>query len=81
MLVRFEVESSEPIQRVELMLNDGQPPLAATFPVGLGEQDGRYFRALAFKPVINGTWTLTVRAFGAGALTASTTCPGVTVTF
>jgi hypothetical protein len=73
------VSASRPISRIELGLDDGEPPMVATFNVGGGDQDGRYFRAIAFKPVRSGAFTLTVRAVGSGGIQAMTTCPGVTV--
>jgi hypothetical protein len=61
------------------LLEDGEPPMVANFNVGGGDQDGRYFRAIAFKPVRNGTFTLSVRAYGSGGLQTTTTCGGITV--
>jgi hypothetical protein len=87
MLVRFEISAVRPVTKVELDLDDSEPALVASFNVGAGEQDGRYFRAMAFKPVINGTFNLTIRAYVQGAIGAGShtlistvTCPGVTVT-
>lgn len=82
------MSSVQPVTRIELGLTDGEPAMVASFNVGAGEQDGRYFRALAFKPVRNGTFDLVLRAYvqgaiGAGSyrLVATTTCPGVNITF
>lgn len=82
LLVRFDAGSSEPIVRVEFDLeNDGEPAVPITFPSGVGF-DGRYVRALAFKPTINGTWPLLVSATDAVGRKASARCsPGVTVGF
>lgn len=60
MLIRFDV-SGPPIVRVELSLNDGERPVLIDFPPPY-PPDGRYVRALAFKPVVSGTWTLRVGA-------------------
>jgi hypothetical protein len=83
------VAAVAPVTRIELNLNDdNEPPMVVSFNVGAGEQDGRYFRALAFKPVRNGTYDLVVRAYVAdpigpasNRLVATTSCPGVNVTF
>jgi Fibronectin type III domain len=82
LLVRFDAGSSEPIVRLDLDLeNDGEPAVPVTFPAGVGF-DGRYVRALAFKPTINGTWPLLVVATDAVGRKASARCtPGVTVGF
>ncbi len=82
LLVRFDAGSSEPIVRLDLDLeNDGEPAVPVTFPAGVGF-DGRYIRALAFKPTINGTWPLLVSATDAVGRKASARClPGVTVGF
>lgn len=82
MLVRFDAGSSEPIVRLDFDLeNDGEPAVPVTFPAGVGF-DGRYVRALAFKPTINGTWPLFVTATDAVGRKASARClPGVTVGF
>lgn len=80
--MRFEAGSDFPIVSLVLDLeNDGEPGVAVTFPVGVG-YDGRYIRALAFKPTINGTWPLVVTATDAVGRTGQTRClPGVTVMF
>lgn len=82
MLIRFDAGSSEPIVRLDLDLEgDGEPPIQVTFPAGLGF-DGRYVRALAFKPTVNGTWPLVVTAYDAVGRVSATRCsPGVTVIF
>ena len=59
MLIRFEVSSDHPITEIAVGLNDGEPPLVAKFS---GFPDGRYYRALAFKPVRNGDWILNIMA-------------------
>ena len=80
-LVRFDAGSSEPISRIEIDLEgDGEPGVPMIFPVGVGF-DGRYIRALAFKPTINGTWPLVVTATDTAGRTNATRCtPGITVT-
>ncbi len=82
LLVRFEAASSEPVVRLDLDLeNDGEPAVPVTFQAGVGF-DGRYIRALAFKPTVNGTWPLLVSATDAVGRKASARCaPGVTVGF
>jgi hypothetical protein len=82
LLVRFDLGSSEAIVRLDLDLeNDGEPAVPITFPAGVGF-DGRYVRALAFKPTINGTWPLLLTATDAVGRKASARClPGVTVGF
>jgi hypothetical protein len=45
-------------------------------------RDGRYVRALSFKPTVNGTWPLRVSAKDSAGHAASTVGPDpVTVTF
>ncbi|HET9011668.1 MAG TPA: hypothetical protein VFN38_07610, partial [Gemmatimonadaceae bacterium] len=61
MTIRFEASSAAPIVRLQVGLDDGAPPVVVDFPTPR-PPDGRYLRAVAFKPVRNGTWTLTVRA-------------------
>jgi hypothetical protein len=80
-LVRFDAGSSDPITRIEIDLDgDGEPGVPAIFPVGVGF-DGRYIRALAFKPTSNGTWPLIVTATDTAGRTNATRCtPGITVT-
>lgn len=81
-LVRFDLGSDEPITRVELDLDgDGEPAVPVVFPVGRGF-DGRYIRALAFKPTVNGTWPLVVTAWDAAGRVGVTRCsPGIMVGF
>lgn len=68
-----------PPDRVEFdLVEDGEPPQVVAFPASAGT-DSRYFRAFAFKPTREGTFTLAVRAFLAGALVGWTTCPDVVV--
>jgi hypothetical protein len=80
-LIRFDAGSSDPISRIEIDLDgDGEPGVPVIFPVGVGF-DGRYIRALAFKPTINGTWPLIVSATDTAGRTNATRCtPGITVT-
>lgn len=82
MTVRFEVESDQPVQRLEVdLVDDGEPAQEVAFGVGLAF-DGRYWRALAFKPTVNGTWPLRLRAWNVRGEFGETVCrPGVTVTF
>jgi hypothetical protein len=82
LLVRFDAGSSEAIVEITLDLeNDGEPAVPLKFPTGVGF-DGRYVRALAFKPTINGTWPLLVTAVDDVGRKASARClPGVTVGF
>lgn len=82
LLVRFEAEADAPVARLELDLEgDDEPAIPVTFPTGAGF-DGRYVRALAFKPTRNGTWPLVLRATTVAGATGATRCtPGVTVTF
>lgn len=61
LLIRFEAASDLAITEVTLGLNDGEQPIPIMFK-NEPRIDGRYVRALAFKPTINGTFTLTVRA-------------------
>lgn len=83
------MSSPRPVTRFELdLVEDNEPALVASFNVGAGEQDGRYFRAMGFKPVVNGTFTLATRAYAQGAagpgsftLIATTWCSGVNVGF
>lgn len=82
MLIRFDAGSSEAILRIELDLEgDGEPSILVNFS-GEPGRDGRYFRALAFKPTVNGTWPLVVTAYDAVGRKGATRCtPGVTVIF
>jgi hypothetical protein len=62
MLIRFDVQSPNPVVAIELdLLDDGEPSIIMNFP-DEERRDGRYVRALAFKPTVNGTWTLLVNA-------------------
>ena len=62
MLIRFDVTSANPVIRVDLeLLDDGEPSISIMF-LDEPRRDGRYCRALAFKPVVNGDWTLRVTA-------------------
>jgi len=80
--VRFEVDSTDPIVRIEIDLDgDGEPAIPLTFPIGIGF-DGRYVRGLAVKPTVNGTWPLVVSAIDARGRSGRIRCaPGITVTF
>lgn len=80
--MNFDASSPNAIVRIELDLEgDGEPAIPVTFPAGVGF-DGRYVRGLFFKPTINGTWPLVVRAFDTLGRSGTTRCtPGVTVTF
>jgi hypothetical protein len=60
-LVRLEAASTRPIVRISLWLDDGERPLHAFFHPPY-PPDGRYFRAIAFKPVVNGTFKLIAEA-------------------
>lgn len=82
LLVRFEVEADLPVVRFEMDLNgDGEPAIPLAFGVALGF-DGRYVRALAFKPTVNGTWPLVLKAWNQKNEMSTTTCsPGVQVVF
>jgi len=62
MLIRFEVASARPIVQIELDLEgDGEPSIVNNL-LNEPRRDGRYLRALAFKPTVNGTWPLRVKA-------------------
>lgn len=62
MLIRFDVTSPLPVATIDLeLLDDGEPSIEIKF-VPENRRDGRYCRALAFKPVVNGIWTLRVTA-------------------
>lgn len=82
MLIRFDVTAPDAVNRMELDLEgDDEPAISISFGVGIGF-DGRYIRALSFKPVRNGTYPLVVRAWTTTGLHSSTVCkPGVEVTF
>lgn len=63
MLVRFDCGSPNPIVAIELdLLNDGEPAIRIGFS-DAPRVDGRYCRALAFKPTNNGHWILRVTAW------------------
>jgi hypothetical protein len=81
-LVRFDAGSDVAINRIDLDLDgDGEPAITVRFDVGVGF-DGRYIRALAFKPTVNGTWPLVIKAYNLRGETSTTTCkPGMTVVF
>ena len=60
-LIRFDVSSEERIVKVSCQMEgDGEPPVAMHFTDG---PDGRYVRALAFKPVRTGKWFPLVKAW------------------
>ena len=81
-LVRFDATSDAPITRVDLDLEgDGEPAITVRFDAGVGF-DGRYVRALSFKPTVNGSWPLIVKAWNARGESSTTRCaPGMTVVF
>lgn len=68
--------------RVDLdLVGDGEAAIITSFEVGVGF-DGRYIRAMAFKPTVNGTWPVSVTAWDTAGRTSTTVCsPGVTVIF
>jgi hypothetical protein len=75
MLIRFEVESDQPVIEVTLdLVEDGEPEIPIGFKAARA-QDGRYVRALAFKPTVNGDFTLRVSAKDATGRTGSTDGP------
>ena len=82
LLVRFEVGSGLPIMRIDLdLVGDGEAAIITSFEVGPGF-DGRYIRAMAFKPVANGTWPLSLTAWDTAGRMGTMVCsPGVTVIF
>lgn len=61
MLVRFEIASQNPVVEVILNLSDDEPAIPIYFDAK-ERVDGRYVRALAFKPTVNGDWLLSVHA-------------------
>ena len=62
MLIRFDVTCPNPVIEVELdLVGDGEPSIIISFK-DEPRRDGRYCRALAFKPTVNGSWTLQVSA-------------------
>jgi hypothetical protein len=75
MLIRFEVESDQPVIEVTLdLVEDGEPEIPIAFKAARA-QDGRYVRALAFKPTVNGDFTLRVSAKDAAGRTGSADGP------
>lgn len=61
MLVRFDVGADRPVTQIKAWLNDGEPPFVMNLPLP-SPPDGRYLRAIAWKPVKNGQWTVFVQA-------------------
>lgn len=62
MLIRFEAASALPIIQIDLdLVEDNEPSIGMLFSADVG-RDGRYIRALAFKPVRPGQYTLRVTA-------------------
>jgi hypothetical protein len=59
--------------------DDNEPAQVVDFPATFGT-DSRFFRAFAFKPTREGTFTLSIRAYIRGNLAARTDCPDVVVT-
>ena len=82
LLIRFDVGSLLAIVQIDMDLEgDGEPAISVTFPIGVGF-DGRYVRALAFKPTVNGTWPLLFTATNRFGESLTVRCtPGVQVTF
>lgn len=81
--MRFEAESALPITTIAVDLEgDGEPAKHFTVPVEAGN-DGRFWRAVAYKPGINGTWPLIVTATDQAGNVGIARCghPGVTVAF
>ena len=63
MEIVFQIAADRPIVEVQAYLDDRSPILSAHFPNPQpGKPDGRYYRGLRFKPVINGSWIPVVRA-------------------
>jgi hypothetical protein len=62
LIIQFEVESQNPVAKIIPRLEDGSLPIEISFIPHNG-QDGRYVRALSFKPTINGTFALSIEAF------------------
>lgn len=61
-LIRFDIQSPNPVVEAEFDLDgDGEPSLAVFFS-GEIARDGRYVRGLAFKFTVNGIWVLRVTA-------------------
>lgn len=75
LLIRFEVEDDQPVTHVWLdLVEDGEDAIPITFSQE-PRKDGRYVRALAFKPTINGDFTLRVTATDAVGRQASADGP------
>ncbi len=83
MLIRFDVPNAQSaILEFQLdLLDDGEPSIQINF-LDEPRRDGRYCRALAFKPTVNGEWTLLVTARdNQNRLYESNRTQRVTVTF
>ena len=75
MLIRFAAESPRPIVLIDLDLEeDGEPSIPIAFRNEVA-RDGRYVRALAFKPTRNGQWRLRVTATDDQGRTGTVTGP------
>jgi hypothetical protein len=75
--VRFDTSSDRPITRILVDLEgDGEPGVRMSFD---GQRDGRYARALAFKPAVNGAWQLTVTAWDDQGCSGKTTQPATVI--
>lgn len=56
LVMQYEVESSIPVEFEEFYLvGDGEPSIRIQF-IPENKRDGRYFRAVAWKPVVNGRY-------------------------
>lgn len=79
--MRYEIEAPVPPLTIGFeMIGAGEPEQRVAFPVARGS-DARFFRAFAFKPTVEGTFDLAMRAYdAAGTLVAETLCPAVTIT-
>jgi hypothetical protein len=77
-MVRYEVEAAVPPESLAFDLSDPEPAQVVAFPASHGS-DARYFRAFAFKPTVEGQFSLTIAASLDGFVVASVTCPGVLV--
>lgn len=67
-LMPFEAASAFPIATIELFMEgDGEPSIVLEF-IPENKRDGRYCRALAWKPVVNGSWIPVVRAWDINGL-------------
>lgn len=61
-LIRYEVESPNPVTETEFDLEgDGEPSIKVMFTSEVA-RDGRYVRGFAFKFTVNGQWVLRVTA-------------------